>query len=66
MSIAAAGNICGKSQALMIRMSLVFLTLALAISVVLVQSDLAAGYRLLLVVPYFLAWQNFYQGLFRT
>lgn len=60
------GNLGGDAQNQRLRMSIVALSVGLFLSVVLLESGLAAAYRGILFIPFFAAAFGAYQGLYRT
>lgn len=61
-----AVNLGIKEQTTMLRIALFMLTIALALSITLVETEVSLWYRMALFVPFSLASMNLYQGLFKT
>lgn len=59
-------NLEEHGQNVRLRVGAVMLAVALALTVILVQADVARGWRLTLFVPFFFATLGAWQGLYRT
>ena len=64
--MAALSNLGVKAQTSALRSALAFLAVSLALSIVLVRTDVAIWYRFALFVPFSLASVSLYQALFKT
>ncbi len=64
--VATLSNIGVKAQTNALRSALAFLALSLALSIVLVRTDVVIWYRIALFVPFSLASISLYQALFKT
>ena len=60
------GNLGDRAQSQRLRMSLVLLSIALVLCVVLRETGVAPVYRSVLFIPFFASAFGAYQGLFRT
>jgi hypothetical protein len=59
-------NITEDEQNRRLRMGVVFFTVTLVAAVVLLKLDVAAGWRALLFVPFFVAANGLFMGLFKA
>ena len=60
------GNLSTRAASRRVRNGVIMLTIALVVAVVLAKTHVPVAYRALLGLPFFLAANGFYQGLYKT
>jgi hypothetical protein len=60
------GNLSPVAASNRLRGGVIMLTLGLVMGIIFAKTEIHLGYRALLFLPFFLAANGFYQGLYRT
>ena len=60
------GNLSPRAASQRVRNGVIMLTIALVVAVLLVKTEVHVAWRALLGLPFFLAANGFYQGLYKT